>query len=408
MKQHCSLSSNFVGICFFVVLLGCGGPKVWKIGFIGTMSGDYANYGQLQMQSIELAIQEFNKKYGKIGRRDIQLIVKDADETEAQTAVLAAKDLIQKENIIGLIGPVVSSIAHPIADNFQNAQIPMLAVATHPDLSNTGDYIFRTMASDALVAKVLSHYLTKNIRLPSMAILYNAKNVFSHESAGNIFSELGGNVLMNLGVREEIQDFRPYFDQMASLAPAAIFLPLYPLEFASALTQLRKDQRLNDTLIIGADVIINREFLAMVGNLAEGVIAVAGLPEFSQKKPQFVKLYREKFGMKPDIYSRYLYDNTWILLCAMRKVYQMWGEINSAVLRQEIHQSHYDGVSGRIVFDENGDAKETLPFLKFGPGVLKNGKYIQYPTVRCRNSKPQLINRLPRLGHQPIYSTLAI
>ena len=342
------------------------GTTEWKIGFIGPLSGDYANYGRLHMQSIELAIQEFTEQYGQIGGRDIRLIVKDS-MAQGRLAAEAASELIQKEQIIALVGPVFSSEALAIATDFQNAQTPMIAVATNPHLTNHGNYIFRTIASDALVAEVLAISLSHNPQPPDLGIIYTAENAFSQslaESVAGFYEELGGKVLLSIGTPAGTTDFSRYLDQLAPLSPAAIFLPLYPVELNHILAQLRGDTRLKDALVIGADSIINQDFLDAAGDMAEGIIAAADAPVFSDKTRYFEALYKVLFGTKPDIYAQYLYDGATILLHAMQKVYQTHRKISAAALREEIDIAVHNGTVGKITFDENGDANRNVAIFK--------------------------------------------
>ena len=112
MEQRQNFSSAFQSFFYlisFIMLLsisGCGGPKIWKIGFIGPMSGDYGELGKLFIKSVELAIQEFHDKYGQIGGRDIQVIVKDS-VAQTEPAIKAAKELIEKETDYRLDRPGV-------------------------------------------------------------------------------------------------------------------------------------------------------------------------------------------------------------------------------------------------------------------------------------------------------------
>ena len=372
MKQHCFLSSIFSGIYFFVVLLGCKQEeKVWKIGFIGPMSGQFANFGLFSSQAVQLAIREFHDEYDQIGGRKIQLVIKDS-QFQNEIAAIAARELIEKEDIIGLIGPMASSSALAVAENFQRARIPLISgSATNPTLTSVGDYIFRTIASDNLLADVLSHYLAQERQMPSLAILYTAEDAFSEALAQSVagnYEKLGGKVLINaLGSETE---FLPYLEE-----PEAIFLPLQNKEFSSVLAQLRENPRYQSTLIIGSDAVINPQFFELAGNMAEGIIVAASPQHTSYEAQYFEALYQVSFGMKPDLFAQYYYDSTIILLDAMRRTYQIRRKMDATTLKDEITKTIYTGVTAQLSLMQTVTPKDILPLKKFGMAALRRFKH---------------------------------
>ena len=365
LSKYCFL--YFVFFIALLPILGCGGPKVWKIGLIAPMSGDYAQWGLLQFQAVRLAIQEFDEQYGQIDGQDVQLIVMNS-QGETPLAEIT-RELIQKENIIGLLGPTFSSVGMIVADDFQKERIPILTIGTNPKITEKGDYIFRIMASDALVAKVISHYLVQELQLPNLAVLYTAEDAFSEnlgQSVASDFQEQGGEVLINTGVPKGTTDFRPYLEELT--VPSAIYMPFYTVDFSQALAQIRKDPRYQNTLISGSDTIINKNFLKAAGDLAEGVIVAADSPSFTNKTRHFEALYKVIFGTKTNIYATYIYDGTFILLDALRKTYQIRREFDANTFRQEIHNTSYTGASGKIEFAANGDAKRNVAISEIRDG----------------------------------------
>ena len=302
MRQYYSLSIIFSGIFIALLLFlsGCQKQKNWKIGFIGPISGDYASSGRLQKQAVESAIQAFSEKYGLIGDKEIQLVVKDSQGETALTGL--TEELIQEEKIIGLIGPTLSSVGLAIANDFQNARIPLITGgASYPTLTSMGNHIFRTIANDDLVSKVLAHYLRQQFQVSEMAIFY-IDDVESRPIARNTaetFRELGGNVLLSIGIPKGITDYSVYLEAMASSVPAAIFLPIYSSQFVPILAQIRKDPRYQNTQIFSTSAIMNKEFFDLAGDMAEGVIVVHTPSNVSYETSYFEKLYKVRFGTKP-------------------------------------------------------------------------------------------------------------
>ncbi|MDD5077070.1 MAG: ABC transporter substrate-binding protein, partial [Sphaerochaetaceae bacterium] len=76
-----------------------------KLGFIGPMTGDYANYGQLISKGAQLAIDEKNATGGIAGKAQIQLIIEDS-EGNPEKGLAGIEKLSSSDKVVALVGPV--------------------------------------------------------------------------------------------------------------------------------------------------------------------------------------------------------------------------------------------------------------------------------------------------------------
>ena len=343
-----------------------GRGKDWKIGFIGPMTGDYANYGQLQSKGAQLAIDEFIAEHGKIGGKGIRLIVEDS-QGKVEKGSAASQKLVNVDKVSGLVGPVFSSVALAIAEDFEKARIPVLsASATNAEFTDKGAYIFRTVPSDGLQSSVLGPYIAQSLKLPTLAILYT-NNDYSKalaESVTQTYESSGGEVILSIGTPEGTKDFRTQLAQVRDAAPSAIFLPNYTAESAQIIKQLRENESGLNIPIISADG-FNAEVFDLIGAMANGVIFSASPQESSDSAKSFQDRYKTTFGVEPDGFSFNIYDGTMILLRAMKKLHDRDGKIDAAMLRDEIQNTRYmGGVSGDIEFAANGDVKKGIAIME--------------------------------------------
>jgi len=129
----------------------------YNIGFIGPMTGDYANYGILCNNSAELAVNHFNDA-GGINGTPVTLITEDS-EGMVEKASAAIEKLSSTDKILALVGPVFTGSTFAVADRCQNEGLALITPsATHADITAIGDYIFRTVVSDGLQGEVAGHY----------------------------------------------------------------------------------------------------------------------------------------------------------------------------------------------------------------------------------------------------------
>jgi branched-chain amino acid transport system substrate-binding protein len=96
------------------------------------------------------------------------------------------------------------------------------------------------------------------------------------------------------------------------------------------------------------------ELIKLAGPASEGVICTqAGLPP--EKLPngqKFVEDFTKKYG-QIQIYSPYSYDAVMVLVDAMKRA----NSADPAKYLPEVGKTSYDGVTGKIEFDEKGDIK---------------------------------------------------
>jgi branched-chain amino acid transport system substrate-binding protein len=110
--------------------------------------------------------------------------------------------------------------------------------------------------------------------------------------------------------------------------------------------------------LIGGDMIYSSDYIKVAGAAnAEGDIATSlGLPLAQQPKgAEFEAKYKAKYGKSPEAYDSYSYDAAWILINSILKAGADRGLIEKAV-----RGIVYDGVTGQVSFDANGDNKQQV------------------------------------------------
>jgi branched-chain amino acid transport system substrate-binding protein len=362
----------FIGLIFVAGMLFAGGEQEQrvKIGFIGPLTGDYANYGNLQSQAVQLAIDERNEA-GGIGGNEIVLISEDS-EADVARGNAAIEKLASVDRIHGLVGGVFSTVSLAIAPRAQTEQIVMISgSATHPDLTGNGDYIFRTIASDALQGRVFAQYVYDELGYEDVAILYT-RNDYS-QGLTNVFTETfegaGGEVVATESGIQGDRDFRTQLTTIRAENPDAIFLPNYVAEIAQVLEQA--EQLGIDAAMLSADGFSNPEIFDLAGPLSNGVIfsgppAEAGVAE--DRKQAFEEQYNETYGVGPDSFSYNAYDAANIILDAIQHAYDQANEAQQAELELDPTAIRdyvagiegYTGVSGTITFAESGDVVKNI------------------------------------------------
>lgn len=348
----------FVALCTLATALFANGSseeQAYNIGFIGPMTGDYANYGILCNNSAKLAVDNFNKA-GGINGVDVNLITEDSEGT-IEKGNSAIEKLSSSDKILALVGPVFTGTTFAVAERCQNEGIPLITPsATHADITATGDMIFRTVVSDGLQGEVAGHYFYEVLGYKKLAVLY-AKNDYSqglYESMSATFESLGGEIVSAETCMVGDKDFKTQLTKIKAVGPDAIYIPNYTAEMAQILEQA--SQLGIKAPFVSCDGFSNPEIYNLAGDYTDGVVYVgpAKVKE-SDAFSKFVSEYHSVYGVDPDSFAINAYDGANIILNAIKAA-----AADGKVTRQEVRDNiaatkNYEGVGGLINFAANGD-----------------------------------------------------
>jgi branched-chain amino acid transport system substrate-binding protein len=101
-----------------------------KIGFAGPMTGPVAAFGNEIKRGIDSAIEAVNAKGGVKGRK-LEVVVRD-DEFDPVKTVAAYRDLIERQNVVALVG-TANSAAMLAVTPLLNDQYKIPAICVHTD-----------------------------------------------------------------------------------------------------------------------------------------------------------------------------------------------------------------------------------------------------------------------------------
>src|SRR4051812_46863222 len=97
-----------------VVVAGAGCPtrpdtpiEPIKVGVLNPISGALSSLGADWQDAALLAQEDVNAGGGVFDGRPLELVFADS-ATDAATAVAVAKDLVEKQHVVGLVGPATS------------------------------------------------------------------------------------------------------------------------------------------------------------------------------------------------------------------------------------------------------------------------------------------------------------
>jgi branched-chain amino acid transport system substrate-binding protein len=357
--------------------LGCGpgesspgGKEPIRVGHFASLTGDTATFGQSTDRGLRMAVEEINAKGGPLGR-PIEVISED-DRSITEEARTAAQKLIQRDQVVALLGEVASSRSLAAAPEAQRAKIPMISPAsTNPKVTEVGDYVFRTCFIDPFQGAVMARFAKNELGAKKVAILFDFRQDYSVGLADyfrKTFKEQGGEIVADERYTGGDIEFRAQLTTIRAAAPDAIFVPGYYTEVGLIAKQARE---LGITVpLLGGDGWDSSKTLEIGGAAVEGYYFSNhyAADSSSPKVQGFVSAYKAKHGEVPDAMAALGYDMGGILADAIVRA----GTTDAAKLRDAIAATKdYDGVTGKITIDAQRNAQKDAVVLKIEDGKFK-------------------------------------
>jgi len=352
---------------------GAGEPI--RIGHFASLTGDTATFGQSSDRGMRMKLDEVNAAGGVLGRK-LELVTED-DRSVTEEARTAAQKLIQRDEVVALLGEVASSRSLAAAPEAQRARIPMISPAsTNPKVTEVGDYVFRTCFIDPFQGAVMARFAFEDLGVRRVAILFDFKQDYSvglAEFFRKTFTDLGGEIVADERYTSGDIEFRAQLTTIRAAAPQAVFVPGYYTELGLIAKQARELGL--DVPLLGGDGWDSAKTLEIGGAAVEGYYFSNhyAADSDSPRVQSFVKEFQAAHGSTPDAMAALGYDAAGILVDAIRRA----GTTEGPKLRDAIAATRdYEGVTGKISIDPQRNARKDAVVLQ-----IRGGKFRYFKTV---------------------------
>ncbi|AWW25286.1 ABC transporter substrate-binding protein [Acetobacterium carbinolicum] len=366
---------------------GCSGgtttssedSDVIKIGVFEPLTGANAAGGELEVEGVELANQLRPEVLGK----KVELVIADNKSDKAEATTAAAR-LIEKDKVVAILGSWGSSLSIAAGDVVKTNQIPAVALsATNPQVTAGNDYYFRVCFLDPFQGTVMANYAYKNLNAKKVAIIQEVSNDYSVGLAKfftDSFVQLSGdpNAIVATGnYNTNDQDFNGILTNIKASNPDVIFAPGNFTESALIIKQARA---LGITApFIGGDTWETNEFITVGGADVEGAVMSTFFDDtnpLTEAGKTFVAEYKKTYPDRDNIaaVTALGYDGYMMTLDAIERA----GSADPVAIRDALAKTaDFEGATGMITIDENGDATKNEAIIK----TVKDGIFTYLDSV---------------------------
>jgi branched-chain amino acid transport system substrate-binding protein len=335
--------------------------KEYKIGITLPLTGELTDVGVQWKEVVDMAIEDLNNEMKKYGLKVKFTHVVQDDKTQ-DTQALANVQTFYQAGIRVVIGPAASFQVKAIKSYVDDNKLLIISPSsTAPTLAIPGDYIYRTVGSDAGQAKALAA-LVKSQGINKVIVFHRDdeygvafESFFERE-----FSSLGGTAI-GMKYASGREDYASEVAQLSARAKQekvnGIVIITFDTDGVNILSHAKDDPYLSSLRWFSSEGIHGARGL-LEEDIAKFIQAtnLLGTRPLFRENPllhDFTSRYKNRMGHDPPVFSANLYDAIMLAGWAIIRAGTYDGEaIRNALV--EVAKRYY-GVSGLTMFDENGD-----------------------------------------------------
>ncbi|RZS85184.1 ABC transporter substrate-binding protein [Pigmentiphaga kullae] len=324
-----------------------------KIGFVGEMSGQQAEYGLQMSNGAKLFLQEHGDV---VAGRKIQLIIKDVGGPNPEVAKRVAQELITRDKVEFLAGFGFTPNALAVAPLATEAKIPMVVMnAATSSITERSPYVVRTSMTLPQNAYAIADWALKN----------NVKTVYSlyadygpgqdaNAQFRKTFTGGGGKIVAEVAVPLKNPEFGPYMQRIKDAKPDAAFLWFPSGELSVLMLRAYRERGLEQAGIkaLGTGDGTDDMFLDSMGDVALGLTTSFhySAAHDSAKNKAFIKGYESQFGtsIRPNFMAVGGYDGMALIYETIKKLN---GKIDGTKAVEAMKGAKWESPRGPVMID---------------------------------------------------------
>jgi neutral amino acid transport system substrate-binding protein len=412
IPKHAYIAARFswylaITVAGAIVLGSCGKSSTpfsadtkLKIGTLFPATGDLAPIGQPITATIPLLVEQVNG-CGGVNGQPVELVSAD-DETDPTKGNLAMTKLAEVDKVAGVVGGFASSVSQAAVGVAVRNKVMMVSPAsTSPiftDRAKKGDFKgfwARTVPSDIFQARALAKLAhSQGLKRISTVAINNDYGVGFEQEFVSVFKQLGG-IIVN---EQKPTRYDPRSATLNTEAeatfkgkPDGVAAILYAETGSSLLKSAYQEGLTQGVQLLLTDGVKSDDFAKQVGKtksgqfIIEGAIGTTARADGKALK-SLNQLWMAKKKVLPSIYVPQTWDAGTLLVLSAQAAQSNTGEAISKKIREvsggpgkevaDVCQGlallkagkkiNYQGASGNVDLDKNGDVSGTYEVWQVG------------------------------------------
>jgi len=353
-----------------------------RIGLLTVKTGPLASGGLDMERALVMYLRE---RSDTLAGRKVELFVADTAGSPA-TARTKTQELVEKNRVQALIGPLDAGSALAIDDYIREQQMPTMSVAAAEDMTQRkpNPWFVRATSTSSQSAHAMADYSAKTLKYRRMAVI--ADDIpYGHEMVAGfqrVFEEDGGKIVQKLFPPLTVPDYSTYLAQMNQKIDG-IFLGFAGSNGFRWYRQFNEYGLKGKINVVGGMTAFDEAVLRNMGDEALGILTAcwysAEIDNPINRK--FVPAFRAEAKYDPGFYAAATYTNGAVLQSALEAVK---GRIeDKQAFMKALRATKVDTCRGPVSFDAYGNVVGNVYIRKVErkEGRLVNSVVQTYPNV---------------------------
>jgi len=364
------------------------------VGCLLPLSGPYALYGQEVLNGIQLGMNIFSSR---LEGMPIELVIKDT-MGEPEIAAKGVDELVTNDNVTVIVGPLASGESVAAAKKAQEQGVPIITLTQKDGITREGDMVFRNFLIPSKEIDALLNRAMTEMGIKKFAILYPDKTYggYMKDLFREKVSRMGGTITAVASYKPDQTDFSDsiknlvgvtFFNTLSSDREKSIFYDMAGLNPAAPDDKISQEEQktagpeldfeavfipdnyqmisliapqfpyygIFNVPFLGTSLWMSEDLIVSSGTFVQGALFPAGFfPDtYSADSEDFVSGYRENFQAEPDVLAANGYDTIRLIKAILNK----GNSTSRKDFQKALFNVIFDGVTGEISFDENGEVK---------------------------------------------------
>ncbi len=349
----------------------------YRIGALFAVTGQASPLGKPE-EDTALMLEERINNAGGVNGRPIEIIVRDTQGDET-VALNGAMELVEKEDVLAIIGPSRSGTTMGLVDFIERSEVPLVSCAAARAINDpVKKWVFQVAPGDQnAVYRIYTRMETEGI---SKIGVLTADSGFGEEGLKQLKAQAadhGIEIVADEAFSDSDTDMTTQLTRIGGTDAQAVIVwgvGKAPALIAKNMMQLRMDIPLYQS-----HGVANERFIEVAGAAANGVTMPAAklivLDQLAEDEPQlealkeYHQMFVDEYGRAPDHYGGHAWDSLHIVVGAIERAGE---DADRASIRDEIERTEgFVGIAGIFTYgpdDHYGNSPDAFAMVQIQDG----------------------------------------
>ncbi|AQR63891.1 ABC transporter substrate-binding protein [Aquaspirillum sp. LM1] len=346
--------TTLLGLALSLTALNTQAADPIKVGSVLSVTGPAAFLGDPELKTLQLYVDELNKKGGVLGR-PLQLVHYD-DGSDANKANGFAKRLIEDDKVDVMIGGTTTGATMSMAPLVERAGVPFISLAGAVVIVEpVKKWVFKTPHTDRMAAeKVFEDMKKRGISKVALLAETSGFGQSGKKETEGVAGKYGITLVASETYGPKDTDMSPQLTKIKN-TPGVQAVFIFGLGQGPAIATKNVKQLGISLPLYHAHGVASEEFLKLAGPAAEGVrlpaAALLVADKLDSKDPQkpvvtgYAKTFQDKWKTEVSSFGGHAYDGLMLTVDAIKRA----NSVDKAKVRDALEATKgYIGTSGKV------------------------------------------------------------